>query len=102
MDYFTGLDKEILRREESISRLRPEYQKQSQAVQEFDYTPLVDVLFSYKAGESPEKAIYVLAQCQTLLIDQFRSLRAIKNFENLQAQLEKLKVARPVEQQEKN
>jgi len=101
MSHFTGLDKEILRREEALSRLRSDYKKHLEAVQEFDYTPLVEVLFSYKAGESPEKAIYVLAQCQTLLLDQFKSLRAIRNFENHEAQLEKLKVARPIEQQEK-
>jgi len=94
-----SLDAEIIRREEALRRLRPSYMEACRSASDFDYKPVMDALFHYKAGEPTEKAIFVLAQCQTLLFDHFKTLQTIRYYEQQEAQLDKLKSKAPIEKQ---
>lgn len=86
---------EIERREKALLSRRPDYMRCLRLAGEFDYAPLFDVLFNYKAGEPSEKAIFILAQCQMLLHEQWKLLREIKGFDQAEAQLARLKEALP-------
>lgn len=86
-----SLEIEIARRETALSQSRPKYRRVLEETQSFDYLPIVDIIFRYREGESAEKAIFVLAQCQAILHEQYRKLTFVKNYENREEQLDNLK-----------
>jgi hypothetical protein len=91
------METQIVRREEQLNRMRPKYLQAIQDVKEINLEELFNVLFSYKKGDSPEAAVYVLAQAQTLLLRHKKLMDTISYFERMQDSMTNLRSKLPVE-----
>lgn len=82
----------ILRVEDYLRKNRQAYHQAKKLLSDFP-TILLDELFSYRPGESGEKAIYVLAACQRELLKYREAQRFVKDYEGKEEQIEKLRAA---------
>ncbi|MEO0080304.1 MAG: hypothetical protein ABIK44_06480 [candidate division WOR-3 bacterium] len=88
---------EIIKREEEIRRLRPAYQKALEVVNNSKVLrELVQLLSSYRCGEPPEKAVYILGQCSVVMKEVAEAFRVVEDFEQRERSLEKLRESFPV------
>lgn len=81
----------IARREDSLKRKKADYEKAKLALQDFDISPFVGLLFGYAKGDPAESAVYVLAQCQALLTPYKKFCNTISRYEREADTLAKLK-----------
>lgn len=85
------IEHHIKQLEESLARNKEKYAKALYDRESMDIKPVIDLVFNYRKGDSPEHAIFLLAQCQ-LLLKPFREIiGTIAHYEQELETLNKLK-----------
>lgn len=87
----------LARRQSALNEKRIKYEHAKSRIGLADFLPALDLVFSYKKGDPPEAALFILAQCQVLLREARELCNTITHYERELANLNKLSKLIPVD-----
>ena len=97
-DYQEYVESAVNRRMDELDKLRGKYQEAKALTVGRDgaaIRKLFSLVTSYKAGEPPEKAVYILAQAAMLVAEDAKPFLVVDDYERREQSLTKMKEQLP-------